>query len=138
MRGVKPYLAVDNGDLKQIPDPPEWIGESAADEWRRAVPDLVARGRLNGADLGSVEAYCVAMGQVRDLQAILIEKGPVIYPQNGGLPKRHPAAVMQAEAMSTALRLAAELGLTPVSRGRPSLRDNHRDDGNQSLFGVDF
>ncbi|MBN8998500.1 MAG: phage terminase small subunit P27 family [Rhizobiales bacterium] len=138
MRGVKPYLAVDNGDVKSPPEPATWLGPSATEEWHRIIPDLVSRGRLNEADLGSVEAYCVAMGQVRDLQAILLVTGPVVYPEKGGLPKRHPAAVMQAEAMNTALRLAAELGLTPVSRGRPSIRNNDPGHGEQSLFGLDF
>lgn len=138
MRGAKPWLAVNNGDVTEMPAPPEWLGASAIEEWHRIVPDLVTRGRLNGADIGSVEAYCVAMGQVRDLQVIILDKGLVVYPENGGLPKRHPAAVMQAEAMNTALRLAAELGLTPVSRGRPAIRSNEAGNGAPSLFDVDF
>lgn len=140
MRGSKPYLAVDNGDaaVTVAPEPPAWLGPSATEEWHRVLPELVSRGRLIEAELGSVAAYCVAMGQVRDLQAILIEKGFVVYPENGGLPKRHPAAVMQAEAMNTALRLAAELGLTPVSRQRPGMRGGQQGGGDDLFGGLDF
>jgi P27 family predicted phage terminase small subunit len=138
MRGVKPYLAVDNsGTVKEEPPAPDWISGSALEEWRRVVPDLVARGRLNEADLGSVEAYCIAVGQIRDMQRLITEQGAVIY-SDKGLPKRHPAVAIQAEATNRARLLANELGLTPVSRQRPSIRDNNRDHDSRSLFDMDF
>ena len=42
--------------------------------------------------------------------------------------KRNPAVGIQSDAMTRARLLAAELGLTPVSRSRPSIRDDGDDD----------
>ena len=131
MRGVKPYLAVDNGDgtVKEVPEPPEWIGESAAAEWRRIMPDLVERGRISDADLGAVEAFCLAMGTVRDMQKMITAEGAVINDLKRG-PRKHPAIAIQADAMTRARLLASELGLTPVSRQRPGIRNASQTGGN--------
>jgi P27 family predicted phage terminase small subunit len=42
--------------------------------------------------------------------------------------KRNPAVGIQSDAMTRARLLAAELGLTPVSRSRPAIRDDADDD----------
>ncbi|MBN9018452.1 MAG: phage terminase small subunit P27 family [Rhizobiales bacterium] len=143
MRGVKPYLAVDNtSDMKEAPEPPEWIGEFAAVEWRRVAPDLVARGRLNEADLGTLESYCIAIGQVKEMQRQIAIEGAVINDPKRG-PRKHPAVSIRADAMTQARLLANELGLTPVSRQRPGMRGNGKGGGSapadQGLFdGLDF
>jgi P27 family predicted phage terminase small subunit len=138
MRGAKPYLAVDNagGDVTAIPEPPDWIGESAAMEWRRVVRDLVARGRLNEADLGSLENFCIAIGQVRDMQKLIAAEGAVITDPKRG-PRKHPAIAIQSDAMTRARLLANELGLTPVARRRPGIRDNDKGGGDgDDLFSA--
>lgn len=139
MRGVKPYLAVDNGDgtMKTVPEPPEWIGESAAAEWRRVAPDLIARGRLNDADLGSLESYCLAIGTVRDMQRKIAAEGAVIDDPRRG-PRKHPAMSIQKEAMNSARLLANELGLTPVSRQRPGIRGGQSGGGDDLFAGMDY
>jgi len=140
MRGVKPHLVVDNevGAIQAEPEPPDWFSVSAADEWRRVIPHLVAKRRLNDGDLGSLESYCLAMGQVRDMQKLIATEGAVINDPKRG-PRKHPAVAIQADASTRARLLANELGLTPVSRSRPSIRDDDRDNSGQpELFGVDF
>jgi phage terminase small subunit len=47
---------------------------------------------------------------------------------------KNPAVSIQADAMTRARLMAAELGCTPVSRSRPSVEDN---DGDDDLFGWD-
>jgi P27 family predicted phage terminase small subunit len=127
----------DNAIVEE-PAAPDWISGNALQEWHRIIPDLMARGHLHRADLGSVEAYCIAIGQIRDMQKLIDEHGAVIFPPNG-LPKKNPAIVIQADATERARRLASELGLTPVSRQRPSIRDNNREYGSQQpLFDMDF
>lgn len=134
MRGVKPYLVVDNrGDMKEAPEPPEWIGEYAAAEWRRVAPDLVARGRLNEADLGTLESYCIAIGQVKEMQRQIAIEGAVINDPKRG-PRKHPAVSIRADAMTQARLLANELGLTPVSRQRPGMRNGNSDGSGADLF----
>lgn len=116
MKGPKPRLVIDNDAVKVAPSAPAWLSTEAAAEWRRIMPALVLRRILTTADLGSVENYCVAQGRVRQVEKMLAE-GP------------DPALVrMQDKAMTTARQLAAELGLTPVSRSRPSIREDGDDD----------
>lgn len=136
MRGAKPYLAVDNsgtGSISEVPEPPEWIGESAAAEWRRVVPDLVARGRISESDLASLENFCIAIGQIRDMQKLIAAEGAVINDPKRG-PRKHPAVAIRAEAMTQARLLANELGLTPVSRQRPGIRNGNGNERGDDLF----
>ena len=117
MKGRKPELAADRNALDTITPPPGWLSKHAKAEWRRVMPDLTARRILTAADLGSVECYCIASSRVRDLEALLsVAIDPKVFR-------------MQDQAMKTARQLAAELGLTPVSRSRPSIReDGNADD----------
>jgi phage terminase small subunit len=82
------------------------------------MPLLVERRILTDADMGGVENYCVAIGYVRE-----IEKA------RRGTSDIDPKLFrMQDKAIQTARQLAAELGLTPVSRSRPSIREDADDE----------
>lgn len=126
MKGTKPYLVVDNKAVQKVPLAPAWMSKDAKAEWRRVMPILVERRILTTADLGSMENYCIAIGTVREMERIIQAQG-FTYVTKGTI-KRHPAVPIQAEAMGRARLLAAELGLTPVSRSRPSIRDEDDDD----------
>lgn len=123
MKGRKPELHADPNALG-VMKPPEWLGKHARAEWRRVMPELAKRRILTTADIGSLEAYCVAMGRIRELE-ILLRKGID--------PKFHR---MQNQSMVTARQLAAELGLTPVSRSRPAVRDNDDSDDDDNPLAV--
>jgi P27 family predicted phage terminase small subunit len=118
MRGRKPELACDPGAVHTIIAPTSWLSKYAKAEWRRVMPELAKRRILTIADMGSLEGYCTAMSRVRELETLL---------RAGIDPKLFR---MQDQAIKTARQLAAELGLTPVSRSRPAVRDN--DDGDDS------
>lgn len=122
MRGAKPHLVVNNDAVTRAPAAPSWMSADAKREWRRVMPILIQRRILTTADLGSLESYCVAIGAMRDAHRILNEEGLVV---DG---KRHPAFGIMNSAQTTARLCAAELGLTPVSRSRPSIRDDDDDD----------
>jgi len=140
MRGTKPHLVVSNDAVIRSPSAPAWLSSDAKREWRRVMPILVQRRILTTADLGSLENYCIAIGTVREMERHLQKHGHVFEafkdteagPVSLGM-KRNPAVGIQSDAMTRARLLAAELGLTPVSRSRPSIRD---DDDDDSL--VDF
>ena len=119
MKGPKPRLVVDNDAVKAVPRAPAWLSSEAAAEWRRIMPGLVLRRILTTADLGSVENYCVAQGRVRQVEKLIAMANPDALPA---------LTRMQDKAMTTARQLAAELGLTPVSRSRPVMRDEDDDD----------
>lgn len=125
MKGTKPKLRTDAAPLGELPAP-AWLSAGAAAEWDRVMPILAERRILTAADLGSLENYCAAIGQVREMERHLQEHGHVI--QIEGVWKRNPAVGVQSDAMTRARLLAAELGLTPVSRSRPAIRDEEEDD----------
>lgn len=132
MRGRKPDgIVADRSALAALPKPPAWLSKDAKAEWRRIMPLLIERRILTEADMGSVEAYCTATGLVREMQRTIAKEGPIVTTERG--PKKHPAVAIQADAMTRARLLAAELGLTPVSRSRPSIRDDE-DDGDSPLL----
>jgi len=126
MRGTKPTLVVDNGAVLRDIKAPSWMSKDAKTEWRRVFPIVRKRRILTTADLGSLENYCIALGTVREMERVLQKEGHVFTGESG--PKRHPAVAIQSDAMSRALRLASELGLTPVSRSRPAVRKEDDDD----------
>jgi P27 family predicted phage terminase small subunit len=144
VRGVKPTLVVDNSSgFQKKTRSPAWLSKNAAAEWRRVMPILVQRRILTVADLGSLENYCVAIGQVREMERHLQEHGHVFEAfretDNGLVSlgmKRNPAVGIQSDAMTRARLLAAELGLTPVSRSRPTVRQGGEGDDEPNPLDV--
>lgn len=122
MRGTKPHMKTDAGAITRNLSAPGWLSKDAKAEWRRVFPILRERRILTVADLGSLENYCAAVGQVREMERVLQTEGHIFTGESG--PKRHPATAIQADAMTRARLLAAELGLTPVSRSRPAIQDD--------------
>jgi P27 family predicted phage terminase small subunit len=120
MRGTKPQLVVDNDAMRKAPAAPSWLSAEAKKEWRRVVPILLERRILTTGDLGSLENYCVAQGRVREFEAMF---------QSEVDPETRLKIFRAADkATASARLLAAELGLTPVSRSRPAVRER-TDDG---------
>lgn len=140
MKGCKPALKLVSsnslGAVATVPKPPAWLSADARNEWRRVVPILVSRKILTRADLAGLEHYCVAVGHVRAAEAHIREHGllvEAVKEMPGGRVislgmRRNPSVGIVAEATNRARLLAAELGLTPVSRSRPSIRDEGDDD----------
>lgn len=126
MRGAKPILREDRDALSGDMPPPDWLSADARGEWMRVVPILVQRRILTEADLASLENYCVSIGTIREAERDIRENGLVMRGEKGA--RKNPAISIQSDAMTRARLLAAELGLTPVSRSRPSVRDDEADD----------
>lgn len=110
------------------PRPPSWMPKAAQAEWRRVFPVLTERRILTDADLGCLENYCLAIGQVRDCQRAITRARKMFVQSNRSAPRPHPGFRLQHEAMRQARQLAAELGLTPVSRSRPAIAEREDDD----------
>ncbi|BCH60415.1 terminase [Agrobacterium vitis] len=107
LRGVKPALTPDRAPLTKAPSAPKWMTDEARAEWKRIMPRLIEDRIITKADLTGVENYCVAVGRVREIETIF---------RSSGLDKT--LFGMQNRAMQTARQLAAEYGLSPVSRAR--------------------
>lgn len=140
MRGTKPHLKLER-DILPDQSAPAYMGEDARAEWDRVVPLLVERKILTRADLGSLENYCEAIGFAREMSREIKKLGAVqlIYAidKDGNSrvisARKNPAVQMQKDAVNTARLLASELGLTPVSRSRPTVSDIDEED---DLFGF--
>lgn len=132
MKGTKPHLRTDKNALDKVPSAPSWMSKDSRAEWRRVMPALVQRRILTEADMGSVENYCIAIGTAREAARHIEEHGQVFEARKVGADgepvslgfKRNPSVAIQAEAINRSRLLAAELGLTPVSRSRPAIRDD--------------
>jgi P27 family predicted phage terminase small subunit len=116
----------DQNALPGVTGAPGWLSKDAKAEWTRVMPILVERRILTDADLASFENYCVAIGQVRECERLIRKSGYVVETERG--PRAHPAVKIQSDATTRARLLASELGLTPVSRSRPTACENPNDD----------
>ncbi len=120
MRGSKPQLVVDNDAMRKAPAAPSWLSAEAKKEWRRVVPILLERRILTTGDLGSLENYCIAMGRVREFEADMQAETDAEI--------KVKLFRAQDKSMASARLLASLLGLTPVDRNRPAVREK-TDDG---------
>lgn len=116
MKGRKPGSIVE-GSITDVPRAPAWMSSAAKGEWKRIMPDLVQRRTLEPADMGLVEAFCVALGRVREIEKTIRSSGSLD-------PRMFR---MQNQAMITARQIGAEIGATPVARSRACLRDDGDD-----------
>ena len=122
LRGVKPKPSKDRDPLRRVPPAPSYFNDYAKDEWRRVMSRLVEDGIVTKADLGGIEDLCIARAYVRQIEEARTRAGGAIHPKLFGVLNR---------AMQTSRQLAAEYGLSPVSRARiASQRDDDDDTDN--------
>lgn len=134
MKGRKPDKIVA-GNMQRVPNPPAWLKSRVAKvEWRKVAAILIERKHLTEADLGTLAAYADALGQLAASSEQIERDGMVIMTEKG--PRKHPAISIQQNARNQVRQLAAELGLTPVSRSRPSVRDDNQDDDDDNPLAV--
>jgi len=119
-RGVKPALSADHEALTKAPTVPARLNAYARAEWKRIMPQLIARRIITKADLAGVENYCMAVGTVNQIGDLMAEMA-IPDLKLGGLQIRY---------MQTARQLAAEYGLTPTSRARVGAAGPDDDDDN--------
>jgi P27 family predicted phage terminase small subunit len=115
MRGGKPkhtnvVALTGRGSTSQ---PPAWLSTGAKREWGRAAADLARRGILFDGALASLATYCTLVDQIEQLSRIVAKEGLIT---EDGLT--HPAQRMLLATAAQTRMLAAELGLSVVSRTR--------------------
>ncbi|MDZ7874364.1 MAG: phage terminase small subunit P27 family [Rhizobium sp.] len=126
LRGVKPPIERDSNALTKAPSAPKQLSAHARAEWKRIMPGLIERGIITIGDLGGVEDYCRARGLVREIEDTLRASGEIDM----------KLCRLQDKAMQTARQLAAEYGLSPVSRARVgSAAGGDDDDDNPMSIG---
>jgi P27 family predicted phage terminase small subunit len=102
-----------------IPDCPAELGAVARREWDRLVGELAALHLLTNLDRAALAAYCGAYGMWAEATEAIQKFGTMVKSPTG-FPIQSPyvsIANRQAEIM---MRISAEFGFTPASRGRIS------------------
>lgn len=127
MKGTKPELRQD-ADALTAQAAPDWLAEDARREWERVMPILSQRRILTDADLGGLENYCICIGRIRETERLIQSEGEA--------DMQLKLIRVQDKAMASARQLAAELGLTPVSRSRPAIRDEDDQDDSPNPLGL--
>ncbi len=125
LRGVKPAIERDSNALTKAPAAPKQLSAYARAEWKRIMPGLIERGIITRGDIGGVEDYCRARGLVREIEDSLRASGEIDM----------KLCRLQDKAMQTARQLAAEYGLSPVSRARVGSASTDDDDDNPMMIG---
>lgn len=141
MRGRKPELRVIEGSgspTEQLLSPPAHIPAAMHEEWRTVAADLTERKLMTDAMLGSLDAYIMALWNMRQAQE-QIDRHGLLVDAGKGILKQNPAVSLLGKAQQVVLRLAVELGLTPAARSRPSQQPpKDKEDDIFSVAGLDL
>ncbi len=141
MRGRKPDLKVIEGNVVRIDDDfsaPDHIPALMRDEWLMVAADLRERKLLTEAMGGSLDAYIMALWNMRQAQE-QIDRYGLLVDAGKGILKQNPAVSLLGKAQQVMVRLATELGLTPASRSRSSLQpQKDKEDDIFSVAGLDL
>lgn len=99
------------------PTPPGHLTTEALEEWHRLAPDLYVAGVLTALDVAALAAYAQAYGLWRQAETAMAGV-ELVHVTPRGNQIAHPLLNVARRARADMLRFAAELGLTPASRGR--------------------
>ncbi len=98
----------------KVPRPPTWLkGTTRLAEWRYITKRLTKL--LTEQDRELVAWWCDAKARYQEMAEILTAEGYVVV---GGNKRtvRHPAVVVQKDALATMLEISRRLGLSPSDR----------------------
>ena len=103
--------------ISKIPPAPAHLDEVAREEWARVAHDLISSGILTSVDLGALQTYCIAYSHAVYAELTYQEHlGTVAFTKAGMAVSPYFRAAV--DAGNALLKAAAELGMTPASRGK--------------------
>jgi P27 family predicted phage terminase small subunit len=108
-----------------IPEPPDYLGGYAAEEWRRVAPELYRLGLLAVVDYPTLAIYCASVQTFRTaLEALarVAEQDPVFSAlmaktAKGGV-MQNPLFLCARQSANDLIRFSSEFGMTPQARSR--------------------
>jgi len=111
--------------LVNIPSPPMQLSEQGLIEWEIITGELHSKKMLHLVDLSIIAAYCNEMALYIETEKILLLNGRIdeFYNDEGMLIRRQgkPEQKIAKDSLATALKIAAQFGLTPSARTRISM-----------------
>lgn len=125
LRGtLKPSRVLENEMtvevVSQVPEPPLWLSEIGKEQWNKVCNELHHKQMLHKIDLILIEAYCNSMSLHIETEMMLRKKGRIAVYKNDDGSVKHTQSVpyvrIANEALSNALKIATQFGLTPSAR----------------------
>lgn len=99
----------------QAPDPPEWLGEVAREEWDRVAPLLESLGLLARIDRATLTCYCAAWENFVKYEKDIAKNGVTFTSANGHLCQRTEVAERN-KARDALLKYGRQFGMSPSAR----------------------
>ena len=99
-----------------IPDPPEFLGSYALEEWNRVAPMLEKLGLLSNIDTMALAAYCQCYERWRKAEAGIIADGGMTTVTEKGNVIQSPHVSIANKAMMQMHKFLAQFGMSPASR----------------------
>ena len=109
----------------KLPAPPPFVQGEARAEWLRVGQLLEAAGRVTELDRAALTLYCMTWARSIEVEALVRERG-LVGISTKRTEQASPALTILLRTNKMLLAIAAELGLTPVSRGRVALVETPR------------
>jgi P27 family predicted phage terminase small subunit len=124
-RGKRPIRKNTIDPAPVMADPPAFLCQEVADEWRRVVKALFALLIISELDMAALAGYCQAWATFVRANAAIIEQakadpifcGLVIETKSHNLIP-NPLVGIRNKAAADVIKYAAEFGMTPASRTR--------------------
>ncbi len=144
-RKLSPYTAagvrnIAGSPLKEVPEPPQWMGEIAAHKFTEVATYLVSLGAVTVAEVGLIEQFAACYGRWVAAETALANGDPgwrTVLTRQGteGTSVPTPAMLQMKQALDQLRKLGAALGLAPVERARlPSASSGDTDDPMEEMF----
>jgi P27 family predicted phage terminase small subunit len=108
-----------------IPPCPKHLNQAGRKLWAEIGQELYDLGVLTGGDAGVFEVYVTALAMMRRVKPE-IEKALIFQGPNGG-PLQNPYLAIYNKAKEQVIKSGAELGLSPASRSRVSVKKPKED-----------
>jgi P27 family predicted phage terminase small subunit len=115
MRGRKPEGSQPTTKA-DAPAAPTWLSDEARAEWDRLLELIATGGAIAQPDADVLAMFVSTLVTYRKAVGEIQTNG-ITFRTSKGI-KRNPAVAVASDARKDLLRLASELGLTPISRQR--------------------
>lgn len=120
----------------EYPPAPEWLDETAKEEWNRVAPMLADSRLMTEADTKALEAYCKCWSRYIEAEKQMDQIGSTIFQPNqkSKYIQQLPQVAIAQKYLKLCKDFMVEFGLTPSSRGRMQLPGESDEDEMESLF----
>jgi P27 family predicted phage terminase small subunit len=113
-----PEVVMNALEVRGLPQPPEYLSDTAKDTFRKIVDELEPRG-LRDADLEAVAMLCHSASVHQEATRLIATQGLIVKGPRG--PMVNPLVKVARDEAANYLRLADAFGLTLGSRLRLGL-----------------